>query len=386
MAVRVVMVSSTALDLPRHRDQVMSACLQQNLFPKMMEYLPASDANAIRASMRMVDEADVYVGVVGFRYGYVPKRSKISITEMEYERAGKRGIPRLMFLMDEDHALRAADVETGPGAARVRAFRQRIREERVIATFSSPDDLRARLLQALSEFRASPEREELVASQIESARYRVAVLNQTKSVPAEEVKAVVAALQTQVHRDLATAWGIDAQIELVGPGQTPPEKAWWLYLGDDTKQSEVLGYHDVNAAGLPLGRVGIKKSKAAGVAWSVTASHTLLQLLANPKGNLTISEREKFIPREICRPCGGERWSYQIDSIKVSNFVLPAWFDSFRRPRSARFDFCGNISEPFQVLQGGYLFYFEKSEWRTLYADRKPLNVIRRRRRGRGTG
>jgi hypothetical protein len=49
---RVVMVSSTARDLPRHREHVMGACLMQNLFPKMMEYLPASDANAIKASLQ----------------------------------------------------------------------------------------------------------------------------------------------------------------------------------------------------------------------------------------------------------------------------------------------------------------------------------------------
>src|SRR5262249_43091038 len=158
------MVSSTARDLPRHRDQVMSACLQQNLFPKMMEHLPASDGNAISESLRMVDEADLYVGVIAFRYGYVPKGRKISITEMEYERAGKRGIPRLMFLMNDDHPLRAADVETGPGAEKVRAFRQRIGEDRVIAMFTSPEDLRALVVQALSEFRATPVREELVTS------------------------------------------------------------------------------------------------------------------------------------------------------------------------------------------------------------------------------
>src|SRR5262245_27363597 len=157
--VRVVMVSSTARDLPKHRDQVMSACLQQNLFPKMMEQLPASDANAIRASMRMVDEADFYVGVVGFRYGYVPKGHRISITEMEYERAGRRRIPRLMFLMHEEHPLRAVDVETGSGAERLRAFRERIARQRVIATFRSPEDLRANVVQALSEVRTAPDRE-----------------------------------------------------------------------------------------------------------------------------------------------------------------------------------------------------------------------------------
>ena len=191
----------------------------------------------------------------------------------------------------------------------------------------------------------------------------------------------MAALQIQVHRDLATTWGIDAELVLVQVGEAPPEKAWWLYLQDDTKQEGVLGYHDVNAVGLPLGRVGIRSSKEAGLEWSVTASHTLLQLLANPKGNIMVFEGDRFIPQEICRPCSGERWAYHINAVKVSNFVLPAWFDSYRQPRSARFDFCGNISEPYQVLPGGYVFYFHKATWASVFANGKPVKLIRAARR-----
>ena len=67
--IRTVMISSTARDLPEHRKQVMDACLAQDMFPKMMEHLPASDGDAIEESLRMVDEADVYLGIFACRYG-----------------------------------------------------------------------------------------------------------------------------------------------------------------------------------------------------------------------------------------------------------------------------------------------------------------------------
>lgn len=64
----VVAISSTALDLPQHRKEVMSACLlQQDMFPKMMEHLPASPADAIDASMALVDSADIYLAIIAFR-------------------------------------------------------------------------------------------------------------------------------------------------------------------------------------------------------------------------------------------------------------------------------------------------------------------------------
>src|ERR1022692_171598 len=105
------MISSTSLDLPEHRKAAMDACLRQSFFPLMMEHLPASDDDAIRESLRMVDEANIYLGILAYRYGHVPKGHDISITEMEYNRAGERGIPRLMFAMHKDHPIRIEDVD-----------------------------------------------------------------------------------------------------------------------------------------------------------------------------------------------------------------------------------------------------------------------------------
>ena len=50
----------------------------------------------------MVEQADVYVGIFAYRYGYVPDGHDISITEMEYNRASDLGKPRLIFFIHED--------------------------------------------------------------------------------------------------------------------------------------------------------------------------------------------------------------------------------------------------------------------------------------------
>jgi hypothetical protein len=126
------------------------------MFPVMMEHLPASDAEAIFASLHMVDQADLYAGVFAHRYGYVPKLNNpqgISITEMEYNRAVARGIPRLIFLMHDDHPLRAADVEKGDGAVKLEALKQRLLSDNIVAFFKSPADLRAHAIQALAQQR-----------------------------------------------------------------------------------------------------------------------------------------------------------------------------------------------------------------------------------------
>ncbi len=71
--VKKVMISSTAINLPEHRDLVKDACERQGMFPVMMEHLPASSADAIQGSMKMVNEVDAYLGVFAYRYGFIPK-------------------------------------------------------------------------------------------------------------------------------------------------------------------------------------------------------------------------------------------------------------------------------------------------------------------------
>jgi tetratricopeptide (TPR) repeat protein len=156
-----VMISSTARDLPDHRKEVIDACQRQGMYPIGMEHLPASDGDAIEESLKMVDEAEIYLGIFAHRYGYVPAGYDISITEMEYNRAVERGIPRLIFLMHEDHRLKASDFETGEGAVKLKAFKDRLGTTRVAAFFKSPEDLRAHVIDSLADYRKEYRKQDL---------------------------------------------------------------------------------------------------------------------------------------------------------------------------------------------------------------------------------
>jgi hypothetical protein len=180
------MISSTARDLPEHRGVVLDACWRQGFFPVMMEHLPACDEDAIAVSLRMVDESQIFLGILAHRYGYVPKGRDISITEMEYNRAGERGIPRLMFVMHEDHAIRVGDVEMGEGAEKLKAFKERAKADKVLRFFKSVDELRSDVIDTLSKLRepnpspfhyvsdipAPPELRPLTVSAAPPARHR----------------------------------------------------------------------------------------------------------------------------------------------------------------------------------------------------------------------
>ncbi len=152
----VVVISSTSQDLSEHRTKVQEACLRQDMFPKMMEHLPTNSDDAIKASLKLVDEADIYIGIFAYRYGYIPDGYDLSITEMEYNRAVERGIPLLLFIMHEDHEIKKAEyVERGVGGEKIEALKERMKKVQVVNFFKSADHLMALVIHSLSQYRQS---------------------------------------------------------------------------------------------------------------------------------------------------------------------------------------------------------------------------------------
>ncbi|PNE11981.1 MAG: hypothetical protein CR217_05675 [Beijerinckiaceae bacterium] len=68
---------------------------------------------------------------------------------MEFNHAVELGKPWLVFFIHKDHPVVIEDVETGPGATKLQALKDRIGEARVAAFFKSPEDIRSNVVEAL---------------------------------------------------------------------------------------------------------------------------------------------------------------------------------------------------------------------------------------------
>jgi len=226
----------------------------------------------------------------------------------------------------------------------------------------------------------------LRSSQISSLSYRVAVINSSKSVKDSEIGSAVEALQKQIHRDFAPAWGVDAELTFVPKGSEPEPDSWRMLILDDTHhESGALGYRDLTSDGFPQTKIFARSAQKAGASWTVSASHVLLEMLANPRQNLAVFVQStdsagKFFANEVCNPCTAERYAYEIDGILVSDFIFPAWFESHRKPKSTKFDFREHITEPLMIPTGGYAPFFDvqAGEWTQVFAGDGPKRMNRK--------
>ena len=229
------------------------------------------------------------------------------------------------------------------------------------------------------------------------ATIRVAVINASTVVSDQEAQPVVAALQRQVHEHFAPVWGIDADLTFVPSGGEPAAGAWWLAVLDNSDQAGALGYHDLTNEGMPLGKVFAGTDLQYGLQWSVTASHELLEMLADPDINLTAFNQTSntagtLYAYEVCDACEDDSDGYEIDNVLVSDFVYPTWFEFFWARGATQFDYQNRISEPLELLPGGYIGAFDVgsgSGWHQITAEkatlayrmRPPVGSRRERRR-----
>lgn len=147
-----VFISSTSQDLRDHRSAVREALLDHGYHPIDMADFGARDDGATSACLEEVADADLFVGIYAWRYGFIPPGSSTSITEQEYDEAQRLGKPCFCFTIDDTHAWPDELREGGESAELLRAFKARIDAERVRTTFTTPDNLALKVGSSLTRW------------------------------------------------------------------------------------------------------------------------------------------------------------------------------------------------------------------------------------------
>ena len=211
----------------------------------------------------------------------------------------------------------------------------------------------------------------------------IALVSLTREISTRSLLQAGAAIQKQLTRDFMPIWGFRATLdtfedlssvpsdyhpvvvfahseELVGQLEVAIGPELVARLVDDFERDRLGGLHLNAFTRQPFALVEANDS------WSVTISHEVLEMIADPYGNRLIAaahpldetQRVKYL-LEVCDPC--QAVFYPVNGVPVSDFYTTRYFDPVSVD-SLRYSFTGEIERPLQILEGGYLTWIDPED------------------------
>jgi hypothetical protein len=184
----------------------------------------------------------------------------------------------------------------------------------------------------------------------------LALVSEIEDHDPSDLSRVAAALQRQVTRDFAAVWDVSATLDAFPRLEDVPLGYWPMIIVPDVQGA--AGIH-LDENGQPYALIEMSDS------WSLTASHEMLEMLADPFGDRLVpgpsikrgQGRVEYLV-EVCDPSEAAEFGYKVNDILVSDFYTPRYFDPVRSA-ATRYSFTGAIERPRQVLRGGYVSWHD---------------------------
>jgi hypothetical protein len=202
----------------------------------------------------------------------------------------------------------------------------------------------------------------------------VAIVSEVSEISTSELTKVSAALQKQALRDFGPAWETYAAVDAFVSLEDVPIGYWPITVEHDIDFPGAAGIH-LDKDGQPFALVEYSET------WSLTASHELLEMLADPFGNRLIAGqslkpdqgRVEYLV-EVCDPSESNVYGYSVNGVLVSDFYTPSFFDPVAAA-GVRYSFTSAITKPREVLPGGYISWHDPVSnhwWQQTYFGAQP--------------
>ena len=220
----------------------------------------------------------------------------------------------------------------------------------------------------------------------------ISLINFSTILNDQDVQAAIRSVNRQVLEDFVPIWGNGRILRLHAASydpahpdtlaEDPVRGSAVIYLVDQATMPGVLGYHDLNSRAIPVGFVFIIDLDE----WTTTLSHEVLELIVDPTVNIFVPGPDPRDPDntvlhayETCDAV--ERTSYEIDGVRVSNFVTPEYF-TIGDEIGTRNDFLGVGVTSFGVTRDSHIAFFDLTagEWVTVYGRHSPASSSQARR------
>jgi len=155
-----VFISSTFSDLIEERQAAVAAILKAGHIPAGMELFTAGDKSQMKTIEKWIDESDVYMLILGGRYGSIENVTGLSYTELEYDYAVSRGKPTFAVVINE--AALEAKVKAGgtlfiekENPKALATFRNKVLKN-ISSFFSDEKDIKLCVHESMADYASDP--------------------------------------------------------------------------------------------------------------------------------------------------------------------------------------------------------------------------------------
>lgn len=151
-----VFVSSTYTDLIEERQAAVGAILKAGHIPAGVELFTAGDDSQLTIIKRWIEQSDIYMLILGGRYGSVHPTLNLAYTELEFDYAMSIGKPMFCTVVTEAGLNRkvrdgSTDFIERENGKLLAAFREKVMSK-LVAWFSDEKDIRLAVHESMAEF------------------------------------------------------------------------------------------------------------------------------------------------------------------------------------------------------------------------------------------
>ncbi len=192
-----------------------------------------------------------------------------------------------------------------------------------------------------------------------------------------DVAAVLKAVTAQVNQYFAKYWNCSPiTFKYIPKSVRMSPNFWQFVIADTSDQAGAAGYHETGTGGGPIGYAFAKTTIDAGMHPSVTISHEVLEMIADPEIDLTAQWSDNpsplFLSYEVGDPVEDDQFGQTVDGQLLSDWVTPAYFIPDSR---GPWDIMGALPGPWdatRMLPGAYQGTWSPSTgWQQVFPSRK---------------
>lgn len=166
---KTVFISSTFLDLKEERKKVWECLEKFDVAVKGMEQFGARKSNPLETCLTEVEQSDIYVGIIGMRYGSEEPNSGKSYSQLEYEKAIDQNKEILIYIIDEENSSVKPNLIQFDKIHKLNNFKAILKEKHTIDTFSNSQDLVSKLQRKFVEY-LTPKKEAIIEDEYENTK------------------------------------------------------------------------------------------------------------------------------------------------------------------------------------------------------------------------